>query len=109
MLPADIDSNTAAEATMGGPTVARIARADGSFDHALLHALHVHGEPCGWCGASATEPSGEGGALSCAPSADAVAGNDWGTATTLQCSRCGWEVPASRQTVEDTGDDVPPG
>src|SRR5437667_6619313 len=41
MLPADIDSNTAAEATMGGPTVARIARADGSFDHALLHALHA--------------------------------------------------------------------
>ena len=87
----------------------KVRRRDRAELAALLHALHVHGEPCGWCGASATEPSGEGRPLTWAPSADAVAGEDWVTATTLQCSRCGWEVTASRQTVEDTGDDIPPG
>jgi subtilase family protein len=46
---------------------------------ALLHALHLYGEPCWWCGAAATE--------SCV--------DDWNTTDTLpQCSRCGWEIAA---------------
>src|SRR5215467_11587372 len=46
---------------------------------ALLHALHLYGEPCWWCGAAATEP--------CA--------GDWNTpAAFQQCSRCGWEIAA---------------
>jgi hypothetical protein len=46
---------------------------------ALLHALHLYGEPCWWCGAAATE--------SCV--------DDWHTTDTLpQCSRCGWEIAA---------------
>jgi hypothetical protein len=101
-----------------------VRRRDRAELAALLHALHVYGEPCGWCGESAPEPAGEGGALSCAPSAvadagngrpltwvsggsgtgrpkpsaDAVAGDDWVTTAALLCSRCGWEITASRQT-----------
>lgn len=46
---------------------------------ALLHALHLYGEPCWWCGAAATEPWA----------------SDWSTTDTLQqCSRCGWELAA---------------
>ena len=46
---------------------------------ALLHALHLYGEPCWWCGAAATEP---------------YAGA-WSTTDALpQCSRCGWEMAA---------------
>src|SRR5215510_5893252 len=55
---------------------------------ALLHALHLYGEPCWWCGAAATEP--------CA--------GDWNTTATFQqCSRCGWEIAAPYQTLEDEG------
>jgi hypothetical protein len=46
---------------------------------ALLHALHLYGEPCWWCGAAAPE--------SCV--------NDWHTTDALpRCSRCGWEIAA---------------
>jgi hypothetical protein len=56
---------------------------------ALLHALHLYGEPCWWCGAAATEPCED----------------DWGSAAALQqCSRCGWEITTLRQTLEDNGD-----
>jgi hypothetical protein len=42
---------------------------------ALLHALHLYGEPCWWCGAAATEPRA----------------GDWHSPDALQrCSRCGW-------------------
>ena len=61
---------------------------------ALLQALHLSGEPCWWCGAPATEPY-EG---------------DWGSAVALlQCSRCGWEVAPSRQTLTDNGESATPG
>jgi hypothetical protein len=60
----------------------KVRRRDRAELAALLHALHVYGEPCVWCGASAPEPSGD----------------DWGTTAALQCSRCGWEITASRQT-----------
>lgn len=46
---------------------------------ALLHALHLYGEPCWWCGAAAPE----------------ACGDDWNTTDTLpQCSRCGWDIAA---------------
>ena len=46
---------------------------------ALLHALHLYGEPCWWCGAAAAEP--------CV--------GDGNTAGALQqCNRCGWEIAA---------------
>jgi hypothetical protein len=105
----------------------KVRRRDRAELAALLQALHVYGEPCGWCGEPATEPLG--GALSCAPSADTVAGNGhpltwvsggsgtgrptpsadavagdaWSRAEALQCSRCGWEITPSRQ------DATPPG
>ncbi len=61
---------------------------------ALLHALHVYGEPCWWCGAAAPEP--------CA--------DDGSTAPALQqCSRCGWEITPSRQALEDDGEGATPG
>ena len=65
----------------------KVRRRDRAELAALLQALHVYGEPCGWCGEPATEPSGD----------------DWGIAAALQCSRCGWEIIPSRQ------DDSPPG
>ena len=71
----------------------KVRRRDRAELAALLQALHLYGEPCGWCGAPAIEPSGD----------------DWGRAAALQCSRCGWEITASRQTVQDMGDDVTPG
>ena len=47
---------------------------------ALLHALHLYGEPCWWCGVATIEPCVDG----------------WNTTDALQqCSRCGWEVAAS--------------
>jgi hypothetical protein len=56
---------------------------------ALLHALHLYGEPCWWCGAATTEPCVDG----------------WNTADALQqCSRCGWEIAAPYPTLEDEGD-----
>jgi hypothetical protein len=61
---------------------------------ALLHALHLYGEPCWWCNAAATEPC-----------ADA-----WHTPDVLpQCSRCGWDIAAPYQTLEDEGDSATPG
>jgi hypothetical protein len=55
---------------------------------ALLHALYLYGEPCWWCGAAAIEPSA----------------GDWSTTDTFQqCSRCGWEIATSYQTLEDEG------
>src|SRR5712692_5714959 len=74
----------------------KVRRRDRAELAALLQALHVYGEPCGWCGEPATEPSGEGRPLTWAPSADAVAGNDWGRVAALLCSRCGWEIIPSR-------------
>ena len=60
---------------------------------ALLHALHLYGEPCWWCGAAATEPWG----------------SDWNITDALQqCSRCGWEIAAPYQTLEDEGDAARP-
>jgi hypothetical protein len=56
---------------------------------ALLHALHLYGEPCWWCDAAAPEP---------------CTGN-WNTTDALQqCSRCGWEIAAPYRLVEDEGD-----
>jgi hypothetical protein len=61
---------------------------------ALLHALYLYGEPCWWCGAAATEP-GVGG---------------WNTADALpQCSRCGWEIAAPYQPLEDEDESAPSG
>src|SRR5262249_13499697 len=61
---------------------------------ALLHALHLYGEPCWWCGAAATEP--------CV--------GDWNPTDALQqCSRCGWEIAAPYQTLEDEGDSATAG
>ena len=58
---------------------------------ALLHALHLYGEPCWWCGAAATAP---------------YAG-DWHTPAALQqCSRCGWEITAPYERLEDEGDNA---
>jgi len=59
-----------------------VRRRDRTELAALLQALHLYGEPCGWCGASATEPSGD----------------DWDSAAALRCSRCGWEITASAHT-----------
>jgi hypothetical protein len=56
---------------------------------ALLHALHLYGEPCWWCGAAATEPSP----------------GDWNTTDPLQqCSRCAWEITAPSRLLADEGD-----
>ena len=61
---------------------------------ALLHALHLYGEPCWWCGAAATEPWA----------------GDWNTpAAFQQCSRCDWEIAASYQILEDEDDEARPG
>ena len=61
---------------------------------ALLHALHLYGEPCWWCGAATTEPCVDG----------------WNTADALQqCSRCGWEIAAPYQTLEDEDDNATSG
>jgi hypothetical protein len=58
---------------------------------ALLHALHLYGEPCRWCGAAATEPCG----------------GAWNTTGVLQqCSRCGWEIAAPDQRLEDESDNT---
>jgi hypothetical protein len=44
---------------------------------ALLHALHLYGEPCWWCAAPAMEPCED----------------VWDTPDVLsQCSRCGWDL-----------------
>ena len=69
----------------------KVRRCDRAELAALLQALYVYGEPCGWCGEPAIEPSGD----------------DWVIAAALQCSRCGWEITASRQAADDVGDDVP--
>jgi hypothetical protein len=56
---------------------------------ALLHALHLYGEPCWWCGAGATEPCVD----------------DWYTTDNQpQCSRCGWEIAAPYEMLEDESD-----
>ena len=57
----------------------RVRRRERAELAALLHALHLYGEPCGWCGAAALEPWV----------------GDWSTTDALpQCSRCGWEIAA---------------
>jgi len=71
----------------------KIRRRDRAELAALLHALHLYGEPCWWCGASATEPWRD----------------ERSTAEALQCHRCGWEVTASRQAMGDAGDGTTPG
>jgi len=72
----------------------KVRRRDRAELAALLQALQRYGEPCWWCGAPATE-SYDG---------------DWGSAAALmQCSRCGWEIAPSRQTLADNGDGATPG
>jgi hypothetical protein len=72
----------------------KVRRRDRAELAALLHALHLYGEPCWWCGAAAAEPDG----------------GDWGSAVALlQCSRCGWEIIPSRQTSAGHEDDATPG
>jgi hypothetical protein len=72
----------------------KVRRRDRAELAALLHALHRYGEPCWWCGAPATEPNDD----------------DWGSAAALlQCSRCGWEITPSRQTLADHGEGATPG
>jgi len=67
----------------------RVRRRERAELAALLHALHLYGEPCGWCGAAALEPWV----------------GDWNTTDAIpQCSRCGWEIAAPDQTLEDEGD-----
>jgi hypothetical protein len=57
----------------------KIRRRERAEVAALLHALHLYGEPCWWCGATAPE--------TCV--------NDWNTTDALpRCSRCGWEIAA---------------
>jgi len=60
------------------------------------------GGPLNWCRAEAEQAARN-------PAADAVAGNDWVIVEVLQCSRCGWEITPSRQTIGAMGDEVPPG
>ena len=56
---------------------------------ALLHALHLYGEPCWWCEAAAPEPYT----------------GDWSPTDVLQqCSRCGWEIAAPSRLLADEGD-----
>ena len=56
---------------------------------ALLHALHLYGEPCWWCEAAAPEPYT----------------GDWNPTDVLQqCSRCGWEIAAPSRLLADEGD-----
>jgi len=72
----------------------KVRRRDRAELAALLHALHRYGEPCWWCGAPATEPNA----------------GDWDSAAALlQCSRCGWEITPSRQTLADNGEGTTPG
>jgi hypothetical protein len=72
----------------------KVRRRDRAELVALLQALHRYGEPCRWCGAPATEPHDD----------------DWGSATALmQCSRCGWEIIPSRQTLADNEEGATPG
>jgi hypothetical protein len=65
----------------------KVRRGDRAELAALLHALHLFGEPCGWCGAAATEPWGDAESRSAA----------------LQCSRCGWDLTTSHQTTGEPG------
>jgi len=58
---------------------------------ALLHVLYLYGEPCWWCGAAATEPCG---------------GVWYPTDALQQCSRCGWEMAAPYQMLEDEGENA---
>jgi Subtilase family len=56
---------------------------------ALLHALHLYGEPCWWCEVAAPEPYT----------------GDWNPTDVLQqCSRCGWEIAAPSRLLADEGD-----
>jgi hypothetical protein len=65
----------------------KVRRRDRAELAALLDALHVFGEPCGWCGAAAREPGGDART----------------SVAALQCSRCGWDLTASRQDMGDAG------
>jgi hypothetical protein len=61
---------------------------------ALLHALHLYGEPCWWCAAPATDPRMDA----------------WYSPDVLpQCSRCGWDIAAPYQPLEDEGNSALPG
>jgi Subtilase family len=72
----------------------KVRRRDRAELAALLHALHRYGEPCWWCDAPAMEPY-EGA---------------WGGAEAfVQCSRCGWEITQSRQTLADNEEGAMPG
>jgi len=61
----------------------RVRRRDRVELAALLHALHLYGEPCGWCGAPAAEPLED----------------DRPTEAALLCSRCGWDITTAHQTT----------
>jgi hypothetical protein len=95
-----------------------VRRRDRAELAALLHALHLYGEPCEWCGAAATAPWEDerytAEVLQCSPRPAGEgslppAGDERRTAEILQCSRCGWEISTSRQTMGDTADGTTPG
>jgi hypothetical protein len=61
----------------------RVRRRDRAELAALLHAVYIFGEPCGWCGRAALEIGADVWALPVAFEA---------------CSRCGWEMaPAQHE------------
>ncbi len=68
----------------------RVRRRDRAELAALLHAVYVCGEPCGWCGRAAVPSAPDGWELPVAYEA---------------CSRCGWEMAPAPQP--DTDDNEP--
>lgn len=72
----------------------KVRRRDRRELAALLHALHLYGEPCWWCAAPATDPRMDA----------------WYSPDVLpQCSRCGWDIAAPYQPLEDEGNSALPG
>lgn len=63
----------------------RVRRRDQAELTALLHALHLYGEPCWWCGKAATEPLQPG----------------WAVEGFSQCSRCGWDITGRQPPLEN--------
>lgn len=70
----------------------RVRRRDRAELTALLHALHLYGEPCWWCGQSATAPLDPA----------------WIFAGSSQCSRCGWDVAGRLPPLADVLEDDAP-
>ncbi len=67
----------------------RVRRRDRAELTALLHALHLYGEPCGWCGRPAAAPLEPG----------------WVFEDSAQCSRCGWDLMGRQPPTGAGGED----